>query len=109
MVQSEGVTVEAGSGSEFGRKGGKVFPATHTRSLVNPLRRLVQSPRRTVAVMALSPKARVLELGCGPGFFSPFVAEAVPRGIVVLADLQFDMLALARERLCARSSALLAK
>jgi ubiquinone/menaquinone biosynthesis C-methylase UbiE len=55
--------------------------------------------------MALAPLARVLELGCGPGFIGPFVAEAVPRGIVVLADLQFEMLACARERLCARSKA----
>lgn len=97
--------MEARAASEIGRKRGKVFPATHARSLLNPLRRLVQSPRRTVAVMTLSPKARVLELGCGPGFFSPFIAQAVPRGIIVLADLQFEMLGLARERLSARSNA----
>lgn len=86
-------------------KRGKVYPVAQARSLLNPLRRLVQSPRRTVAAMALSPAAKVLELGCGPGFFSPFIAQAVPRGIVVLVDLQFDMLLLARERLSASSNA----
>lgn len=99
------MTAEAGSGSGFGMKRGKVYPVAQARSLLNPLRRLVQSPRRTVAAMALSPAAKVLELGCGPGFFSPFIAQAVPRGIVVLVDLQFDMLLLARERLSASSNA----
>jgi len=105
MAPARGVTAEAGSGSGFGMRRGKVYPAAQARSLLNPLRRLVQSPRRTVVAMALSPGAKVLELGCGPGCFSPFIAQAVPRGIVVLADVQFDMIILARERLSAGSNA----
>lgn len=78
---------------------GKVFPAERAASLLNPARRLVQSPRRTVAVMGLAPDAIVLEVGCGPGFFSPYIARSVPRGHVVLIDLQAEMLETARQRL----------
>jgi ubiquinone/menaquinone biosynthesis C-methylase UbiE len=78
---------------------GKVFPAAHARSLLNPARRLVQSPHRTVAAMRIPVGARVLELGCGPGFFSPHIVKAAATGHVVLVDLQAEMLGLARQRL----------
>ena len=78
---------------------GQVFPASRARSLVNPLRRLVQSPEKTVSAMRLASEALVLEVGAGPGFFSPFVAAAVPGGKVVALDLQFEMLRLGRERI----------
>lgn len=84
---------------EFGLGRGKVFPAERASSLVNPLRRLVQSPSRTVQAMGLTPHATVLEIGCGPGFFSPFIAAAVPDGCLVLVDLQAEMLTAARPRL----------
>ena len=83
---------------EFGLGRGKVFPASRARSLVSPLRRLVQSPGRTVAAIGLDPWARVLEVGSGPGFFSPFIAAAVWDGSVVMLDLQPEMLRLGRER-----------
>ena len=78
---------------------GQVFPADEARSLLNPLRRLVQSPRRTVAAIGLRSADMVLEVGPGPGFFTPFIARAVPRGGVVLVDLQQEMVRLARQRL----------
>jgi ubiquinone/menaquinone biosynthesis C-methylase UbiE len=77
---------------------GKVFPAARARSLISPLRRLVQSPQKTVAAMRLAPDARVLEIGSGPGFFSPSIADAVPDGRLVLLDLQGHMLRLASRR-----------
>jgi ubiquinone/menaquinone biosynthesis C-methylase UbiE len=86
----------------FGLGKGGVFPATNARSLLNPLRRLVQSPRRTVAAIGLDRGARVLELGCGPGFFSPSLAAAT-NGLVVLYDLQVEMLQIARTRVPATS------
>jgi ubiquinone/menaquinone biosynthesis C-methylase UbiE len=85
-------------GSEFGLDRGKVFPAAHARSLLNPARRVVQSPRRTVAAIRVTTDARVLELGCGPGFFSPHLAKAVATGQLVLVDLQAEMLQIARTR-----------
>ncbi|MBI4494169.1 MAG: methyltransferase domain-containing protein [Chloroflexi bacterium] len=87
------------AGRDFGLGRRKVFPAAQAGSLLNPLRRLVQPPERTVAAMGLHPGARVVELGCGPGFFSPFVVSAVPQGRVVLVDLQAEMLRVARGRL----------
>jgi ubiquinone/menaquinone biosynthesis C-methylase UbiE len=77
---------------------GKVFPASDAKSLLNPLRRLVQSPSRTVAAMQTSPSDHVLEVGSGPGFFTPHLAAAVPGGRVVAFDLQREMVSLARER-----------
>lgn len=77
---------------------GKVFPASNAASLLNPARRLVQSPTRLAGRLGVSPNARVLELGCGPGYFSPSLAAAVPEGELVLADLQLEMLAHARDR-----------
>ena len=85
--------------TEFGVGRGKVFPASKARSLLNPARRIVQSPGRVVAALDVGADARVLEIGCGPGYFSPTLAAAIPRGELVLADLQSEMLHLARERL----------
>jgi ubiquinone/menaquinone biosynthesis C-methylase UbiE len=93
---------------EFGLKGGRVFPAARAGSLVTPLRRLVQSPSRTVAAMGLTENAAVLEVGSGPGFFSPFIASAVPCGLMMLVDLQPEMLVAARQRLARAANVLYA-
>ena len=85
--------------TEFGVGRGKVFPASKARSLLNPARRLVQSPGRVVDALGVASDARVLEIGCGPGYFSPTLASAIPEGQAVLADLQFEMLQLARQRM----------
>jgi len=77
---------------------GAVFPASKAKSLLNPLRRLVQSPQRTVRAMHLEGATRVLELGAGPGFFSPSIAKAVT-GSAIVADLQPEMVRMARARL----------
>ena len=53
--------------------------------------------------MRLAPDAWVLEVGSGPGFFSPSLAEAVPNGRLVLLDLQGQMLGLARRRIGQRA------
>jgi len=87
--------------TEHGLGRGKVFPPGKARSLLNPARRLVQPPRRVVDALGVAPDARVLEIGCGPGYFSPTLATAVPDGEIVLGDLQSDMLSLARERVSA--------
>ena len=84
--------------TEYGMGRGKVFPASKARSLLNPARRLVQSPRRIVRALGVDTDTRVLEVGCGPGYFSPAIAEAVPDGALVLADLQTEMLQRARQR-----------
>jgi ubiquinone/menaquinone biosynthesis C-methylase UbiE len=67
--------------------------------LTLPVRRWIQPPERLVAALGLRPDFRVLELGPGPGWFSVEVARALPRGRLVLFDLQREMLAKARRRL----------
>lgn len=71
----------------------------HAPHLLNPLRGLVLSPKGLVKRLELRPDSRVLELGPGPGYFSPAVARAVPEGKLVLVDVQQEMLDMARERL----------
>jgi ubiquinone/menaquinone biosynthesis C-methylase UbiE len=82
----------------YGTGRGAVFPASKAGSLVHPLRRALQSPKRTVAAMGLRGSERVLELGCGPGYFTPALVAAVPRGTVVALDLQSEMLHRLRAR-----------
>jgi ubiquinone/menaquinone biosynthesis C-methylase UbiE len=80
----------------FGTGAGAVFPAAEARMLLNPLRRLLHPPRRLAARLGAGPGDRVLELGCGPGWFSAALHAAVPDGLLVLADLQPPMLERAR-------------
>lgn len=81
---------------------GTPMPHTHAPHLLNPLRALVLSPGGLVRRLDLKPDFVVLELGPGPGYFSPAVARAVPHGQLVLVDVQQEMLDLARQRLDAQ-------
>jgi ubiquinone/menaquinone biosynthesis C-methylase UbiE len=79
--------------------GAGIYPHELSGLLLMPLRRFVLSPAQLVAHLQLSPSAYVLEIGPGPGYFSPTLARAVPGGRLVLADVQREMLVKARERL----------
>ena len=83
----------------FGLGKGKIYPASAASHLLNPLRFLVQPPRRVIRQMDLSPDHQVLEVGCGPGWFSKALAEAVPQGHLTICDLQQGMLEIASVRL----------
>ena len=63
------------------------------------LRRFILSPERLAERLELKEASRVLELGSGPGYFSRAVARRVPRGYLLLVDLQSEMLQKAREKL----------
>jgi ubiquinone/menaquinone biosynthesis C-methylase UbiE len=67
--------------------------------LLTPLRALLLSPAELVRRLGVGEGARVLEIGPGPGYFSPAVARHVARGRLELFDLQREMLAKARRRL----------
>jgi CAAX protease family protein len=75
------------------------YPHQFAFLLLNPLRGFILSPRALVGRLYLRDDFRVLELGPGPGYFSAAVARAVPRGHLVLIDIQFEMLEKARRRL----------
>jgi arsenite methyltransferase len=83
-----------------GLRKGKVYPTSAAGHLVNPLRSLVQPANRIVKRLGLRPDDHVLELGCGPGWFSKPLSSALPQGRLVLCDLQTMMLEFAQSRIC---------
>ncbi len=75
-----------------------VCPAGHAGWLSTPLRRLLTDPRRLLKGL-VEPGDVVADLGCGPGFFTLPMAEAVgDGGMVIAVDLQAAMLDKLRER-----------
>lgn len=81
----------------FAGKG--VYPAERAGWLLNPLRGLIMPPGRMVRELRLRPTYHVLEIGPGPGWFSPSLARAIPQGRLTLFDIQREMLEMARSRL----------
>jgi ubiquinone/menaquinone biosynthesis C-methylase UbiE len=63
------------------------------------LRRFILPPERLAERLELTEASRVLELGPGPGYFSRAVARHIPKGFLLLIDLQSEMLQKARVRL----------
>jgi uncharacterized protein len=83
--------------SSFFGKG--VYPAAQAGWLLHPLRRLIMPPRRMVQRLELRPTDLILEVGPGPGWFSPDLARAAPLGRLTLFDVQPEMLDMAGRRL----------
>jgi ubiquinone/menaquinone biosynthesis C-methylase UbiE len=67
--------------------------------LLNPLRKLILSPASHARRLSLDSRASVLELGCGPGYYSAEVARSIPLGRLTLVDIQPEMLEMAKTRL----------
>jgi ubiquinone/menaquinone biosynthesis C-methylase UbiE len=78
---------------------GTPMPYTRASHLLNPVRGLLLSPGCLVSRLGLKPDFTVLELGPGPGYFSPAIARALPTGKLVLVDCQREMLDMAKSRL----------
>ena len=71
---------------------GKVCPVELASSLDNKVRRWLQDPRKILAPF-ITEGMTVLDVGCGPGFFSIEAAKlAGETGRVISADLQPGML-----------------
>jgi SAM-dependent methyltransferase len=67
-------------------------------TLVNVFRRLAQNPERILRPF-IREGDTVLDVGCGPGFFTVPMASLVgPRGLVVAVDVQPGMLERTRRR-----------
>jgi ubiquinone/menaquinone biosynthesis C-methylase UbiE len=82
------------------RSPGDVCPCTPwtTMMLDNVVRSLFQSPKRMLGGL-VRPGMTVIDLGCGPGFFTLAMAEmTAPDGTVVAVDVQEEMLALVKEK-----------
>jgi ubiquinone/menaquinone biosynthesis C-methylase UbiE len=75
-----------------------VCPAELSCSLDNSLRRLVQNSRKILEPY-VSRGMTILDLGCGPGYFSLEIAEMVTdSGKVIAADIQEGMLEKVRKK-----------
>ena len=83
-----------------GRLAGKgVFPHEMAFTLLIPLRNIFLSPRQLIRRLELNDSSRVLEVGPGPGYFSVKIAKVIPKGELVLADIQQEMLDYAKKRI----------
>ncbi len=70
----------------------RVCPAEHSGWLVNPLRKLFQNPNKILRDY-VRPGMTVVDLGCGPGFFTLPMAEMVGEsGKIIAVDIQEAML-----------------
>lgn len=77
----------------------EVFPASRAGILDTRLRRFLYRPDR-LAERYVHPGSRVLDFGCGPGFFTREFARRVgDNGTVIAVDLQEDMLRILREKM----------
>jgi SAM-dependent methyltransferase len=76
-----------------------MYPVEYARWLLNPLRYLIMPPGRIIRRLQLLPTDHVLEVGCGPGYFSPAIAQSLAAGHLTLFDAQGAMLNMAAQRL----------
>ena len=77
----------------------RICPVERSRGLDNSLRRLFQNPRKILKPY-LNPGDKVLDFGCGPGFFTLDIAQLVgDSGTVFAADLQDGMLEKVRKKI----------
>lgn len=75
-----------------------VCPHKFAIILDNPFRRLIQNPKKIVGKYVKEGDT-VLDLGCGPGYFSIDMAKMVgPSGKIIAADIQAEMLAKAKRK-----------
>jgi ubiquinone/menaquinone biosynthesis C-methylase UbiE len=77
----------------------KVCPVERAGALDSSLRRLIQNPKR-ILKKYLKTGDKVLDLGCGPGFFTIDIAQlAGESGLVYAADIQEGMLDRVRKKI----------
>ena len=89
----------SGSFTHCGNPRHNVFSAERAAHLDSRLRRFLYLPDR-LADQYVKPGNRVLDFGCGPGFFTREFAKRVgDTGMVIAVDLQEEMLRIMREKL----------
>lgn len=80
-------------------RGGPI-PVSQVGMFTSPLRQRIHPPRETLIRFGVKEGDTVLELGPGPGYFTPYAGTLVgANGRVVSVDIQPDMLPLLVERL----------
>lgn len=81
----------------FVKKG--VFPYQFAFTLLIPIRNIFLSPQKLIERLEMKEGDNVLEVGAGPGYFSLKVAKFLKKGKLTLADIQQEMLDIAKKRL----------
>lgn len=77
----------------------RVCPLERARGLDNPLRKLFQNPNRLLKSY-IAKGMIVLDLGCGPGYFTVEIAKMLnDSGKIIAADLQEGMLEILRKKI----------
>lgn len=85
---------------QVGHQPKHLFDPARATSLLDPQQRFVADPLALVREMGIQPGMRVVDLGCGAGFFTQALLETVGEaGRVVAVELQEPILAFLRERL----------
>jgi ubiquinone/menaquinone biosynthesis C-methylase UbiE len=80
-------------------KNKRICPVEYAGGLDNSFRRLFQNPRKILKPF-IHDGMTVLDLGCGPGFFSVEIAKMLKdSGKVIAADLQEGMLDRVRQKI----------
>ncbi len=89
-----------GIGKQYlGREIAQVMGHEGAYWLERPSRELQERPDQLVDLLALSPTARVADIGAGTGYLTVRIAQQVPLGQVWAVDIQPEMLSLLRDRL----------
>lgn len=101
MVNPEGHSGHEHDGHAHGAHGhgDNVFDASRASRLLSDERRAALDPDRLLDQLPIADGQRVLDVGCGPGFFLLPIAQRLPNGTAVGVDLQDEMLAMAKERI----------
>lgn len=76
-----------------------LYPPAYSWMLLLPLRNLYLSPGQLASRLSLSSHFQVLEMGCGPAYFSPTIASRIPRGTLHMTDVQPGMIERAKRRM----------
>ena len=76
-----------------------VFPHQFAFTLLIPLRNIFLSPQKLIERLELKSDFIVLEIGPGPGYFSRQISKFLTNGKLVLADIQQEMLDIAKRRI----------
>ena len=76
----------------------RICPVEKAGGLDNSFRRLLQNPQKILAPFMMSDMT-VLDLGCGPGFFTIEIAKRISSGKVIAADLQNGMLEKVKQKI----------
>ncbi|MSQ25005.1 MAG: class I SAM-dependent methyltransferase [Dehalococcoidia bacterium] len=76
---------------------GHKFRPERVHLLTSPERRALLDPQRVLAMLPIAPGQHVADVGCGPGYFTIPLAQAVRGGTVYALDVQPEMVALVRE------------